>query len=205
MFTPWKDLLWHRSVEAPIRSNLVVAIGDLAFRFPNVLEPWTQNIYRPLSDPDKGVYNATIVQVQPELWSVLPPRSWSSVSCFNSNYLDLACSRYQQEQSKVLDYLIQICCRQLRLVFVVSNNGRLKKIRRLHHYLVKVPQTFRCQKRNRIVQRRNRIVTLGLQPWSRAEFTQCHDTIVILFKTNFTITVNDCYENRPRSPKWSNQ
>ena len=43
-----------RSVEPSVRSNLVVALGDLAFRFPNLLEPWTERIYGPLSDPDTG-------------------------------------------------------------------------------------------------------------------------------------------------------
>ena len=43
-----------RSVEPSVRSNLVIALGDLAFRFPNLLEPWTERIYGPLSDPDNG-------------------------------------------------------------------------------------------------------------------------------------------------------
>lgn len=43
-----------RSVEPSVRSNLVIALGDLAFRFPNLLEPWTERIYGPLSDPDAG-------------------------------------------------------------------------------------------------------------------------------------------------------
>ena len=30
-----------RSVEASLRSNLIIALGDLALRFPNVLEPYT--------------------------------------------------------------------------------------------------------------------------------------------------------------------
>ena len=46
--------LMSRAVPAQVRSNLVIAVGDLAFRYPNVLEPWTHNMYRPLSDPDKG-------------------------------------------------------------------------------------------------------------------------------------------------------
>lgn len=41
-----------RLVEPAVRSNLVIALGDLAFRFPNLLEPWTERIYGPLSDPD---------------------------------------------------------------------------------------------------------------------------------------------------------
>lgn len=32
-----------------LRANIIVAVGDLAFRFPNLLEPWTKHIYRPLS------------------------------------------------------------------------------------------------------------------------------------------------------------
>ena len=30
-----------RTVEAGLRSNLIIALGDLALRFPNLLEPWT--------------------------------------------------------------------------------------------------------------------------------------------------------------------
>ena len=41
-----------RLVGPAVRSNLVIALGDLAFRFPNLLEPWTERIYGPLSDPD---------------------------------------------------------------------------------------------------------------------------------------------------------
>jgi condensin complex subunit 1 len=32
-----------------LRANIIVAVGDLAFRFPNLLEPWTKHIYRPLA------------------------------------------------------------------------------------------------------------------------------------------------------------
>ena len=48
-------LLQNRVVEPAIRSNLVIALGDLALRFPNSLEPWTEHVYRPLSDPDVSV------------------------------------------------------------------------------------------------------------------------------------------------------
>lgn len=43
-----------REIEAAERSNLIIALGDLTFRFPNLLEPWTAHIYQPLSDPDAG-------------------------------------------------------------------------------------------------------------------------------------------------------
>ena len=52
------DLLgrWSSTVEPAVRSNLVIAIGDLAFRFPNQLEPYTKLMYRSLSDVDTGVW-----------------------------------------------------------------------------------------------------------------------------------------------------
>ena len=43
------------------RSALMVALGDLAFRFPNAVEPWTEHLYglrawgNSLHDPDSGV------------------------------------------------------------------------------------------------------------------------------------------------------
>ena len=51
MFT----LLAARSVEPALRSNLTIALGDLALRFPNLMEPWTEHMYRPLGDPDISV------------------------------------------------------------------------------------------------------------------------------------------------------
>ncbi|GAB4818223.1 hypothetical protein N2152v2_005269 [Parachlorella kessleri] len=49
-------LLSKRSIEAGLRSNLVIAVGDLALRFPNLLEPWTEVIYQPLTgDNDTSV------------------------------------------------------------------------------------------------------------------------------------------------------
>jgi condensin complex subunit 1 len=45
----------RRSLEAPLRSNLIIALGDLALRFPNVLEPYTEFMYRPLTDRDASV------------------------------------------------------------------------------------------------------------------------------------------------------
>jgi hypothetical protein len=39
----------YRLVSAPVRVNMVVALADLASRWPNVLEPWTAYMYEPLS------------------------------------------------------------------------------------------------------------------------------------------------------------
>lgn len=44
-----------------VRSNLVVAIGDLAFRFPNQMEPWSGHMFGPLRDTDKGVRKNTLM------------------------------------------------------------------------------------------------------------------------------------------------
>lgn len=45
----------RRGVEPGLRSTLAVALGDLALRFPNMLEGWTERMYRPLQDADTMV------------------------------------------------------------------------------------------------------------------------------------------------------
>ncbi|XP_019710246.1 condensin-1 complex subunit CAP-D2 isoform X2 [Elaeis guineensis] len=45
-----------------VRSNCTVALGDLAVRFPNLLEPWTEHMYARLRDPSASVRkNAVLV------------------------------------------------------------------------------------------------------------------------------------------------
>ncbi|KAI3772650.1 hypothetical protein L6452_03840 [Arctium lappa] len=45
-----------------VRSNCTIALGDLAVRFPNLLEPWTENMYARLHDPSVSVRkNAVLV------------------------------------------------------------------------------------------------------------------------------------------------
>ena len=39
-----------RSDDEEIRSNLIICIGDLCYRFPNMLEQWTSRIYQVLRD-----------------------------------------------------------------------------------------------------------------------------------------------------------
>ena len=39
-----------RSSDEHIRSNIVICIGDLCYRFPNQLEQWTSRIYGTLRD-----------------------------------------------------------------------------------------------------------------------------------------------------------
>merc|ERR1712142_954599 len=43
-----------------IRANLVIALGDLSFRFPNNLEPWTPKIYARLHDESIKVRSNTL-------------------------------------------------------------------------------------------------------------------------------------------------
>ncbi|KAL4554468.1 hypothetical protein LXL04_039298 [Taraxacum kok-saghyz] len=48
-----------------VRSNCTIALGDLAVRFPNLLEPWTENMYARLHDPSVSVRtNAVLVLSQ---------------------------------------------------------------------------------------------------------------------------------------------
>ncbi|CAL1385865.1 unnamed protein product [Linum trigynum] len=45
-----------------VRSNCTICLGDLAVRFPNLLEPWTENMYFRLRDPSVSVRkNAVLV------------------------------------------------------------------------------------------------------------------------------------------------
>lgn len=45
-----------------VRSNCTIALGDLAVRFPNLLEPWTENMYARLRDSSVSVRkNAVLV------------------------------------------------------------------------------------------------------------------------------------------------
>lgn len=51
----------HRVHEPSIRSNVMIALGDLSFRFPNLIEPWTDYIYERLQDPDVLVRRNTLM------------------------------------------------------------------------------------------------------------------------------------------------
>ena len=52
----------EREASVQVRSTIVIALGDLAFRFPNSVEPWTDRIYMRLSDTSPAVrYNTLMV------------------------------------------------------------------------------------------------------------------------------------------------
>jgi hypothetical protein len=52
----------ERDQSMTIKTSIMVALGDLAFRFPNTLEPWTDCMFRRLRDPEVIVrYNTLMV------------------------------------------------------------------------------------------------------------------------------------------------
>lgn len=48
----------HRAPEEEIRSNIIITVGDLFFRYPNLIEPWTSHIYGVLRD---SVFNHMVM------------------------------------------------------------------------------------------------------------------------------------------------
>lgn len=46
--------------EAGLRANIIIAIGDITKRFPNIIKPWTGYLYRRLRDPDTRVRKNTL-------------------------------------------------------------------------------------------------------------------------------------------------
>ncbi|ROT63466.1 hypothetical protein C7M84_018678 [Penaeus vannamei] len=50
----------EKSEDDVIRANIVIALGDLSFRFPNQLEPWTPRIYARLRDSSPKVRQNTL-------------------------------------------------------------------------------------------------------------------------------------------------
>ena len=50
VYLPLLFTIVEREKSEKVRTTVMIAIGDLAFRFPNSLEPWTANMYARLSD-----------------------------------------------------------------------------------------------------------------------------------------------------------
>uniref|UniRef100_A0A3P8YMF7 Condensin complex subunit 1 n=2 Tax=Esox lucius TaxID=8010 RepID=A0A3P8YMF7_ESOLU len=50
----------ERSSLPIVRANAIIALGDLTVRFPNILEPWTQNLYTRLSDENPSVRQTAV-------------------------------------------------------------------------------------------------------------------------------------------------
>jgi condensin complex subunit 1 len=55
-------ILERSESQRSLRTTITVALGDLAFRFPNTFEPWTNHLYARLRDDDADVrYNTLVV------------------------------------------------------------------------------------------------------------------------------------------------
>uniref|UniRef100_A0A4W5PYQ4 Condensin complex subunit 1 n=1 Tax=Hucho hucho TaxID=62062 RepID=A0A4W5PYQ4_9TELE len=50
----------ERSSLSVVRANAIIGLGDLTVRFPNILEPWTQNLYTRLSDENPAVRQTAV-------------------------------------------------------------------------------------------------------------------------------------------------
>ncbi|RNA14679.1 Condensin complex subunit 1 [Brachionus plicatilis] len=55
--------LMEKSPNAEVRSQLIVGIGDLVYRFPNALEPWTSHLYLPLRDTKSPAVRMNTIRV----------------------------------------------------------------------------------------------------------------------------------------------
>ena len=51
----------QKSVFPSIRSNIIISIGDLCFRFPNLVEPWSSHLYDRLQDKNQSVRKNTLM------------------------------------------------------------------------------------------------------------------------------------------------
>ncbi|KAL4220856.1 meiotic chromosome condensation [Mactra antiquata] len=52
--------LLEKSTSSIIRANTIIAMGDLCFRFPNLIEPWTPHLYARLRDESTAVRKNTM-------------------------------------------------------------------------------------------------------------------------------------------------
>lgn len=55
--------LMEKSTNPNVRSQLIVGIGDLVYRFPNTLEPWTGHLYLPLRDTKANCVRMNTIRV----------------------------------------------------------------------------------------------------------------------------------------------
>lgn len=53
-------LLSKHKINPVIKNNIIIAIGDLLHRFPNIIEPHSRSLYRNLRDEDPGVRKTTL-------------------------------------------------------------------------------------------------------------------------------------------------
>lgn len=69
-----------------VRSNCTIALGDLAIRFPNLVEPWTEHMYARLRDPSVSVRkNAVLVLSHLILNEMMKVRMNNFLTCFHTS------------------------------------------------------------------------------------------------------------------------
>lgn len=54
-------VLSNKQTTPSLKSNIVIALGDLSFRHPNIVEPWSDYLYSCLSDHDDSVRKNTLM------------------------------------------------------------------------------------------------------------------------------------------------
>lgn len=55
--------LMEKSPNPMVRSQLILGVGDLVYRFPNALEPWTSHLYLPLRDTKSTTVRMNTIRV----------------------------------------------------------------------------------------------------------------------------------------------
>jgi condensin complex subunit 1 len=57
---PILNLLIQPNINSVVKNNIIIAMGDLLHRFPNIVEPYNHYLYRNLQDKDIGVRKTTL-------------------------------------------------------------------------------------------------------------------------------------------------
>ena len=97
LYLPLLFTIVERELSEAVRTTVMIAVGDLAFRFPNSLEPWTANMYARLSDENVLVrYNTLMTLTHLILNDMIKVKGQVShmVLCLNDSnekVRDLAC------------------------------------------------------------------------------------------------------------------
>jgi len=97
LYLPLLFTIVEREKSAAVRTSVMIAVGDLSFRFPNSLEPWTAHMYGRLSDDDDLVrYNTLMALTHLILNDMIKVKGQVShmVLCLNDScekVRDLAC------------------------------------------------------------------------------------------------------------------
>eukprot|EP00919_Chromeraceae_sp_WS-2016_P018914 GHVR01044928.1.p1 GENE.GHVR01044928.1~~GHVR01044928.1.p1 ORF type:complete len:101 (-),score=1.51 GHVR01044928.1:1876-2178(-) len=53
-------ILTNPTINSVVKDNIIIAIGDLLHRFPNIVEPYNRYLYQNLQDKDPKVRKTTL-------------------------------------------------------------------------------------------------------------------------------------------------